>query len=182
MNTPPKKAEHMTSLCGNRMVSKTHGRIAFRGVIDTLEAEVIEAQVVAMRENEAGVCLRLGEVLEYLRRLMSAEVREAPLDPPFLFGMDSEEVHRQSHNPAGSFAGLQLPAYTQGPLAARLNTLRAKTREAELAAVRIFGPGTDTAEAAEREDIILGLNRLSSALWWLFCAYTSAPATPRVCG
>jgi len=49
-------------------------------------------------------------------------------------------------------------------VAARLNTLRAKTREVELFAVKVFGAGQ-----AEREDIILALNRLSSALWWLTC-------------
>jgi ethanolamine utilization cobalamin adenosyltransferase len=51
-----------------------------------------------------------------------------------------------------------------GPLAARLNLLRTKVREAELLAVRVFGPGED-----EREDLILAMNRLSSALYWLFC-------------
>ena len=161
-----KKAEHMTSLSGNRLVSKTHGRIAFRGRIDTLQAEVIEAQVLASQLGEADVCGKLGEILDYLRSLMAAEVRETPLPPPFLFGMEAEELHRQSHDPKGAFA---LPACTQGPLAARINTLRAKVREAELLAVRVFGPGTDVAETAEREDIILALNRLSSALWWLFC-------------
>jgi ethanolamine utilization cobalamin adenosyltransferase len=106
--------------------------------------------------------------------------------------MDAEEIHRQSHGvsvygKAGNAP--PLPAYTQGPLAARINTLRAKVREAELLAVRVFGPGeTGTAEQDPsdyhppdcyppdnypREDIILALNRLSSALWWLFCGYVS---------
>jgi len=170
MNDKKIKAEHETCLSGNRMVSKTHGRIAFRGRIDILQAEVIEAQVLATLLGESAVCGNLGEVLDYLRALMSAEVRETPLPPPVLFGLDAEELHRQSHDPKGTFV---LPAYTQGPLAARINTLRAKVREAELLAVKVFGPGTDEAETAEREDLILALNRLSSALWWLFCRHAA---------
>ena len=165
MKAASKKPEHMTSLWGNKLVSKTHGRIAFRGVIDTLQAEVIEAQVLASLQGADDIRGKLGEVLDYLRSLMSAEVRETPLPPPFLFGMDAEEIHRQSHKAEG---GVKLPACAQGPVAARLNFLRAKTREAELAAVRAFAPAANTAETLEREDIILGLNRLSSALWCLF--------------
>ena len=161
-----KKPEHMTSLWGDRLVSKTHVRIAFRGRIDTLEAEVIEAQVLAAQLGDTAICKRLGEILDYLRALMSAEVRETPLPPPALFGMDAEEIHCKSHEPKGGV--LRLPAYTYGLVAARLNTLRAKVRETELLAVRVFGPGND-ADTPQREDIILALNRLSSALWWLFC-------------
>jgi len=174
------KAEYMTSLSGKRMVSKTHGRIVFRGRIDTLEAEVIEAQVLAAQLGEADICASLGEILDYLRSIMSAEVRERPLPPPVLFGMDAEELHYQSHNTEIRFGPVRLPAHTQGPLAARINTLRAKVREAELCAVRVFGPGAEEmaeptagtparVSPTEREDIILALNRLSSALWWLFC-------------
>ena len=162
-----KEEKYLTSLSGERMVSKTHGRIVFRGLIDTLEAEVIEAQVLAAAQGADALCANLGEVLNYLRSLMAAEVREAPLPPPALFGLNAEELHRQSH--AGS---IPLPSYTQGPLAARINTLRAKVREAELLAVKVFGgtgaDGTEAGKTEEREDIILALNRLSSALWWLY--------------
>jgi ethanolamine utilization cobalamin adenosyltransferase len=151
------------------MVPKTHGRIAFRGIIDTLEAEVIEAQVLALELGEGEILGSLGEILDYLRALMAAEVKEMPLPPPFLFGLDAEEIHRQTHDPERSAGPALLPAYTQGPLAARINTLRAKTREAELLGIRVFGPG----EKENRDDIILALNRLSSAFWWLFCKYVS---------
>ena len=176
MKAAGKKAEQMTSLSGNRIVSKTHGRIGFRGAIDTLEAEVIEAQVLASERGEGEYCENLGEILDLLRAIMAAEVKETPLPPPVLFGMDAEEIHRLSHQTGAKLP--PLPSYTQGPLAARLNTLRARVREAELLAVRVFGPhegphGTDPEEAGElpREDIILALNRLSSALWLLFCRY-----------
>jgi len=161
-----KKPEYMTSLYGDHLVPKTHGRIVFRGLIDTLEAEVIEAQVLAAELGEMAVIGNLGELLDFLRALMAAEVKETPLAPPFLFGMDPEEIHRQSHTVAVS----ALPSYTRGPLAARLNTLRAKVREVELCAVKVFGPA---AAEDKREDIILAMNRLSSALWWLYCKHSS---------
>ena len=172
MKSGDKKAEYMTSLSGTELVSKTHGRIAFRGCIDTLQAEVIEAQVLAAGLGAEEACGRLGEILALLRDLMAAEVKETPLPPPFLFGMDAEEIHRRSHEAftAGADGKPTFPDHTQGPLAARLNTLRAKVREAELLSVRVFGPGENRL-SPEREDIILALNRLSSALWWLFCEY-----------
>lgn len=166
MKTGEKKSEHMTILSGSCLVPKTHRRIAFRGCIDILEAEFMEAQLLASEMGEADFCGFLGEILDYLRKLMAAEVKETPLTPPFLFGMDAEEIHRRSHNTEGKLP--PLPSYTQGALAVRLNTLRAKVREAELLAVRVFGPA-ENADTAPREDIILAMNRLSSALWWLYC-------------
>jgi ethanolamine utilization cobalamin adenosyltransferase len=170
------KSEIMTSLFGNRMVHKTHGRIAFRGKIDTLQAEVIEAQVLANALHEGDLCAKLGEILDYLRAVISAEVKETPLPPPFLFGMEAAEIHKKSHESfvCGKDGKAMFPAYTQGPMAARLNILRTRIREAELLAVKVFAPcvtetpGANT-EGQERLDIILGMNRLSSAMWWLFC-------------
>ena len=172
-----KKNETMTCLSGAFFVPKTHGRIIFRGLIDTLEAEVVEAQVLALELGEKGICGSLEEILDYLRALMAAEVKETPLAPPYLFGMDAEEIHRRSHGAfvSGEDGKAVLPSYAQGPMAARLNTLRAKVREVELTAVRVFGshsdygPHGDPWPHGEREDITLALNRLSSALWWLFC-------------
>ena len=209
MKAAAKKSEHMTSLSGTRLVPKTHGRIVFRGLIDSLQAEVIKAQVTAASPGngvncngtadsaEAEICGSLGEILDCLRALMSAEVRETPLPPPFLFGMDAEELHRQSHNTEKIFGASLLPSYTQGPLAAKLNTLRAKTREAEIVAVKVFGPPQssiagnqavtnqtgdipidgDESGSHSRDDIILALNRLSSAFWWLYCKYVSTKNT-----
>ena len=184
---PAFKQEHMTILSGSVMVSKTHGRIVFRGKIDTLQAELIEAQVLAAElceeedSAESEICRSLGEVLDFLRALMAAEVKESPLPPPSLFGMDAEDLHRQSHNTGKVLKVNQLPSHTQGKLAARLNLLRTKVREAELLAVKVFGPPDnfdntetdDTKGTKPREDIILALNRLSSALWFLYCKYLS---------
>ena len=150
----------MTNLYGDRMISKAHGRIAFRGLIDSLEAEVIETQVLASEKGEGDICLKLGEVLDLLRKIMASEVKDTPLAPPFLFGMDAEEIHRRSH----SIEEFILPSHTHGLIPARINKIRTKVREVELMAVRVFD-GKDSCP----DDIILALNRLSSALWWLFC-------------
>jgi ethanolamine utilization cobalamin adenosyltransferase len=82
-----------------------------------------------------------------------------------------EELHALSHDARGSL-GMDTPDYTMGPLAARLNTLRTRIREGELLAVRTFW--RDCAEGPSgfpdsRDDIIRVMNRLSSALYWLFC-------------
>jgi ethanolamine utilization cobalamin adenosyltransferase len=163
----------MTSLSGDRVVSKTDGRIRFRGLVDSLEAETIEAQLLADSLGESYYCAALGEALNCLRAIMSAEVRETPFTMPGLFGLPAEELRRQTHDVKGAFglADHPLPHYSQGPLPVRLNTLRAHIREAELHAVRVFAaderPGNQA--VPRREDLPLALNRLSSALYWLYC-------------
>ena len=159
--------KHMTNLYGENKISKADGRIAFRGIIDSLEAELVEAQVLASECGDKDTCEKLGEVLDYVRKIMAAEVKDTPLELPFLFGLEANEIHRQTHKTCP----FVLPSYTQGPVAARINKLRAKVREAELLAVRVFG------HANTRDDIILALNRLSSALWWLFCNYIQSLPT-----
>ncbi|MDR0602527.1 MAG: hypothetical protein LBG42_09130 [Treponema sp.] len=162
-----KKNICMTGLSGSRLVRKSHGRIAFRGMIDTLEAEVLEAQVLALREGAAWYCASLGEVLEALRKILAAEVKEEPLPPFGLFGLSLDEIHRQSHDTGGAFGFPHpLPGCSMGALAVRLNTLRARIREGELLAVRVL---------RRRGDIITAMNRLSSALYWLFCKCISEP-------
>jgi ethanolamine utilization cobalamin adenosyltransferase len=172
-----------TSLSGDIMVPKSDGRIRFRGLIDSLEAEVIEAQILASSQGEQYYCDCLGEVLDCLRSILAAEVKESPFQLPALFGLSADELHRQTHDVTKAFglAGHPLPSRTQGPLAARLNTLRAHTREAELHAVRLFCPTADASAAdaaaadaaGKRENLPQALNRLSSALYWLFCRLVS---------
>ena len=180
MKRENQKPAHITNLYGSTLVSKTHGRIAFRGHVDLLQAEVIEAQVLAETLGNTEICGALGEILDFLRALMAAEVKETPLLPLFLFGMDANEIHRQSHETVmcNAEGKLALPDYTHGPLVARLNTLRAKTREVELLSVRVFGPQGINETEPEREDIIIALNRLSSALWWLCCQCQNQSTRP----
>jgi ethanolamine utilization cobalamin adenosyltransferase len=169
------KPEYMTHLAGDVLAPKTHGRIRFRGLIDSLEAEVIEAQTLASSLGAPWYVEGLGEVLNCLRSVLAAEVKEIPLPEFCFFGLSEEEIHAQSHHVRETFGMVPVPDYTMGPLAVRLNTLRTRIREGELLAVRVFwkdGAG----ESGGREDIIRVMNRLSSALYWLFCrAVSPAP-------
>ena len=165
MKNPQKKPEHLTHLNGNLLVSKTHNRIVFRGAVDTLEAEVIEAQVLAVNAGELWYSRALAEILALLRNIMKAEVTNTALLPFRLFDLSEEELHSQSHNIKEIFglANPPLPDHTMNPLALRLNYLRARTREAEILAIKAFE------EEPLGSGIITALNRLSSAFWWLYC-------------
>ena len=160
----------MTHLRGNLLVKKTHPRIAFRGQLDSLEAAILEAQALAHRQDAPDVRDDLGEVLERVRQVLGAEVKEEPLLEAALLGMDQEELRRASHDIRGRF-GMDhpIPGWEMGELALRINTLRTRVREAELAAATAFeAPGE-----APRPDIIRELNRLSSAVYLIFCRVVS---------
>lgn len=160
------KPEDMTHLRGNRLVKKTHPRIAFRGKLDSLEAFLLEAQALAHRENAISVRDDLGEVLEHVRRVLGAEVKGEPLEETPLLGLDQAGLRRVSHNVKEEI-GIEhpIPGWEMGELALRLNTIRTQVREAELAAAAAFEyPGE-----APREDIIREMNRLSSAVYIIFC-------------
>lgn len=160
------KPEEMTHLRGNLLVKKTHPRIAFRGKLDSLEAAILEAQALAHRENAPTVRDGLGEVLDHVRRVLGAEVKEEPLEETPLLGLDQDGLRRVSHDVRGEI-GIDhpIPGWEMGELALRLNTLRTQVREAELAAVTAF----DYPGEAPRGDIIREMNRLSSAVYILFC-------------
>ncbi|MCL2833671.1 MAG: hypothetical protein FWD78_10915 [Treponema sp.] len=170
MNKASIKPEHMTSLAGSRLVPKTNDRIILRGAIDTLEAEVLEASLLAQTCGQVWYADALGDVLVLLRSIMKAEVTGESLTPINLFGLSCEEIHKQSHNIKEVFgiSGLPVPDIKSGPLALRLNYLRARARETEILAVKAF----ESEPAAG--GIITAFNRLSSAFWWLYCRYLSA--------
>jgi ethanolamine utilization cobalamin adenosyltransferase len=158
------KPERMTHLYANQLVPKTHPRIVLRGKLDTMQAEIILAQAEAASDGMPQLALDLGEVLSAAREVLGAEVTGRELAPLKLFGYDSDELRRISHHVKETF-GFQhpTPSCDMGALAARLNLLRAITREAELAAEFAFREG-------ERDDIIQTMNRMSSAVYILFCS------------
>lgn len=159
-----KKPQRMTHLAGNRLVPKAHPRIALRGKLDTLEGEMIRAQIIAREHNMPDLCADLGEALAFTRKLLGAEVTGRPLDAMVLFGMHADELHYISHHVNEFFHfDHPVPDHSMGRVAAELNLLRAKAREVELAAEHTFS------QANDREDILQALNRLSSAIYVLFC-------------
>ncbi|WP_300269907.1 ATP-binding protein [uncultured Flavonifractor sp.] len=155
------KPEHMTHLKGNILVRKDHPRIAFRGMIDALEGELMLAQQ-ASREYPALV-KELGEALDLVRRLIRCDVLDEPVGELHLCGYDAGQLREYSHYP-DKYLGQPhfLPAYTDGPALLAVNKVRTLVRQTELSAYAAF---KDVEGNVTREDIILALNRLSSLMW-----------------
>ncbi|MCL2066368.1 MAG: hypothetical protein FWG99_02745 [Treponema sp.] len=164
----------MTELRPNVFVSKNHPRIIFRGALDSLEADILEAQLLAAEQGEEFFRNALEEVLSFVRDIMSAEVNGRAFTVDSLFGLTLEQLHEQSHR-VKDFFGFHhpVPSHTMGALPLRLNTLRTRVRETEINAVKAFSSGPEQ----NREDIVHAMNRLSSAVYWLFCRSLVPPIT-----
>lgn len=158
------KPENMTHIRGNLLVSKQHPRIAFRGKLDSLMARVMGVQLLAEQENAHRLTEELEEVLLFLREMLAAEVKDQPMKPVLLLQMNSEEIRKCSHH-VKECIGIDhpIPSYRMGRLCVALNELRTQVRETELCAIHTF------AQDMQHQDIIEGLNRLSSCIYILFC-------------
>lgn len=155
------KPEHMTHLSGNVLVLKTHPRIAFRGAMDTLEAELLLCQLIA------GEKLRkdLGEILDLARMLIRCEVMDEPVTDGKLCGLTEDEQRSRSHRPQDYYGQPHfMPSVSDGEVILRLNRCRCAARAAELAAAVAF---TDMDGNAARVDILRALNRMSSMIYIL---------------
>lgn len=167
-----KKAEHYTHLRGTLLVPKTHPRIIFRGSLDNLEAVIIEAQVRALEVGRKDIYGLLMEMEELIGKIFRAEVKGEELPPLLLFGLNDEELRQHSHNPIKYYGVKHFkPSATQGKLMSALNLVRVTAREAELKALEAFW---NPEKGVERADIILALNRMSSAAYILMCRLTKA--------
>lgn len=157
------KPEHMTHIRGKSLVPKNHPRIKFRGKLDSLEALLICAVLEAEGQGYRELAGDLGDLLEYTRRMMSAEVKEEPLAPLNYQGLSPAEIRDHSHHP-GKYYGVAhiFPQPAQGRLMAQLNLLRTQCRELELAAMDAF---LDQPGGEGRPDIIQSLNRMSSLVY-----------------
>ena len=154
------KPEHLTHLDGLTLAPKTHPRILFRGMLDTLEARLI-CCCLEVPEYER----ELGELLGLVRRLLRCEVLGEPVEETTLFGLTEEELRRRSHFPQDYYGQPHfMPAAADGPVIARLNRARCAAREAELAALTAF---SDREGNPTRPDILQALNRMSSMLYIL---------------
>ena len=145
------KPEHMTHLNSSKLVPKTDPRIKLRGKLDSLQALFLQAIAQANELGRSKCAADLGECFALAQAIMAAEVKEEPLPPPCLFGMDSAALRHASH------AEFIAPHAGMGGLCLVLNHLRTQVRETELAACAI-----------ERLDLIEALNRMSSAVYLLF--------------
>ena len=155
------KPEHLTHLNGDMLVPKTHPRIAFRGAMDTLEAELILCQLQA----DENTVKDLDEILAFSRILLRCDVLNEPVPPGKLCGLTQEELRSHSHRPQDFYGQPHfMPSASDGPFIARLNRCRCMAREAELRAVAAF---SDRDGMPTRVDILQAMNRLSSMLYIL---------------
>lgn len=158
-----KKPEEMTHLAGNLLVPKTHPRIAFRGAIDTLEAELLLAQEAA-QERPPLLCA-LQEILEFVRSLIRADVLGEAVAEVRLCGLSAQELREHSHFPQKYYAQPHfMPSHTDGRALLQLNRVRTAVRQAELACCHAF---CDRDGVLTRSDLLTALNRLSSLCWIL---------------
>ncbi len=154
------KPEHMTHLYGNVLVCKTHPRIAFRGKMDLLEAELMLCQL-----NVPAFSKELGEILACARNLLRCEVLGEPVKAEKLCGLTEQELRRRSHLPQDYYGQPHfMPEAADGAEILHLNRARCIARQAELAAVAAF---TDESGKSTRPDLLRMLNRLSSMLYLL---------------
>ncbi len=161
-----RKPEEMTHLRGNLLVPKTHPRIAFRGKLDSLMAQILELEVAAEEAGEGKLLEDLEELLAFTRQILAAEVKDEPLPPIQLLGLDNEAIREHSHHVKRYFGmNHPIPSRQMGRLPLALNRLRTQVREVELAACQAFSQeGVFT-----RTDLIEGLNRMSSCVYIIFC-------------
>ena len=155
------KPEHMTHLNRETLVPKTHPRILFRGAMDTLEAELILAQLAVPPEISA----QLKQVLDLARTILRCDVLEEPLKDLPLCGLTESEIRRRSHFPQEYYGTAHfMPEASDGEALARVNRARCAAREAELRAVDAF---SDREGNPTRPDILRAMNRMSSMLYIL---------------
>ena len=155
------KPEQMTHLHGDVLVPKTHPRIAFRGAMDTLEAELLWCQY-SVSEPFWG---QIGEILTLARNLIRWEVLSEPVQLDKLCGLTEAQLRDRSHHPQ-EYCGQPhfMPAAADGPTVLLLNRCRTAVRAAELAAAHAF---TDADGNCTRRDILQALNRMSSMVYLL---------------
>ena len=155
------KPEHMTHLNAQVLVPKNHPRIRFRGAMDTLEAELILAQLAVSK----AMAEQLGEVLSLARELLRCDVLEEPVAEKTLCGLTEEQQRSRSHRPQDYYGQPHfMPGASDGLAIARVNRARCAAREAELAALAAF---SDREGNPARPDILRALNRMSSMLYIL---------------
>ena len=159
------KPEHMTHLRGNILVPKTHPRIAFRGGIDTLEAELLLCAQAADGPLRQTLCA----MLDFVRSLIRADVLDEPVQTVRFLGLDDDGLREHSHHPEREEGQPHfLPAPDDPPILLRLNRLRTVVRQTELLACHAFSRPDGT---LARPDLVKALNRLSSLCWILMIRF-----------
>lgn len=159
--TTAEKPEHMTHLRGNILVPKSHPIIAFRGAMDTLQAEILLAQLAVAPPLQR----KLEEILTLSRNIIRWEVMQEPATQEYLCGLSQQQQRSHSHHPQKYYGQPHfMPSCSDSAELLQLNRVRCAARNAELAAAHAF---CDKDGVCSRSDILLLLNRMSSMLYIL---------------
>ena len=159
-STLTEKPEYMTHLHGDVLVPKTHPRIAFRGAVDSLEAELLLCQCQCEKFRE-----ELGQILALARLLIRCDVLNEPVPQEKLCGLTEKEQREHSHRPQDFYGQPHfMPAHTDAEALLLINRARCAARHAELIAVHAF---SDREGLPTRTDILKAMNRMSSMLYIL---------------
>jgi ethanolamine utilization cobalamin adenosyltransferase len=151
----------LTHLDATTLVAKTHPRIAARGKLDSLMAEIVLTQTLFDPKGKLPELLKecLADLKEWVFQTLAAEISGSLLPAQSMAGMDPEVLRTVSRNPRRYLGTDHLtPDAALGVNVAFLNRLRTQARETELAAAKA---------ALCRDDIQESLNRLSSAVYVL---------------
>ena len=150
----------MTHLSGDTLVPKTHPRIAFRGAVDLLEAEILYCAT-----KLPSLSKELTELLTLARKLIRCDVLDEPLPEEPLCGLTLAQLRDHSHRPQDFYGKPHfMPEVADGEAVLLLNRLRSLARFVELKAVHAF---QDENGLPTRSDILKALNRMSSMLYIL---------------
>ena len=162
------KPEQFTHLRGNLLVPKTHPVIAFRGAMDSLQAELLLAQQAV----PAAMVRDVEEILTLARNILRWDVLEEPTQVDKLCGLTPEELRSRSHRPQDYYGQPHfMPAHTDGAAILQLNRARCAARAAELACARAF---TGENGVCHRTDLLQAMNRMSSMLYILMIRLKAA--------
>ncbi len=164
------KPEHMTHLNGEFLVRKTHPRIAFRGWVDTLEAELLLGGKQCPHLQR-----ELEEILALARQILRCDVLEEPLKLTGLCGLTEDQMRQRSHFPQ-QYYGIAhfMPDFSDKETVLTLNRIRTISRQTELSAQHAF---IDREGIPTREDLLQALNRISSMLYILMLREKAADGT-----
>lgn len=158
------KPDALTQLDACHLAPKTHPRIRLRAALDELQAWALLVASTADASGAAGLADALDSVAAYCRELLAAEYGERPAAALEVAGVDEAGIHADTHDPAGRLGTAHLvPARTDAPVLLQLNLLRCRVRAAEVLALEAFG----SPHHAYGASVVHGLNRLSSAVYWL---------------
>lgn len=158
--TTDEKPEHMTHLRGNILVPKTDPIIAFRGSMDTLQSEILLAQLSVAPETAR----KLEDILTLARNILRWEVMQETAQCDTLCGLTLQQQRSHSHFPQEHYGIAHfMPSMQDGSGLLQINRARCAARSAELAAARAFS----TPDGCARPDILILLNRMSSMLYIL---------------